>query len=501
MPPDLPLPESPASPVTPSDLVHDSTPLVRHPAFDVPKRTAPAPPPVPAETPSGELEVVTPTTVTKSRPEPSAEEDAKRRDFEARVAAATAALNRTPSAAQPRLERKNTKKGAAMVISSPTLVSSSTKLSGTALVTPPGISPTTKALERASGSSSKMSMRWRKLGFKKQSVSGTAALASPPPTADRLEDAIALKQTPPVPSGSTVSPNLNAFRFPTNQGSLPSRIRDAVAPRNLHTPSSSSDSAVAKFVEAGRAVGLSDDELNEMLIAKGMVPRQSEAPVASNPVNGNVAPPTKSPVAAQDSRLKSPVPAPSPVIADKPSKNLFRALSRSKKAKPAAEIPPLLSEPLPTRAQIVRRTLLVPTEAAGPESTVMNGPASPSSSRDQYGQRKNSIKRKPVNFTREDQALVSESPSSQSRKPSAASSSKTENAGLGFLNPQSALEPPGSIKSDSASLRPSSTDGSLYDLYGDESQDAVQELLSSPRKGQAQSGSEIRRSAQAVEIT
>jgi hypothetical protein len=309
-----------------------------------------------------------------------------------------------------------------------------------------------------------------------------------------------LKQTPPVPSGSTVSPNLNAFRFPTNQGSLPSRTRDAIAPRNLHTPSSSSDSAVAKFVEAGRAVGLSDDELNEMLIAKGMVPRRPEGPAAGNPANGDLAP-TKSPVAAQDTRLKSPVAAPSPLISDKPSKNLFRALSRSKKAKPAAETPPLLSEPLPTRAQIVRRTLLVPTEAAGPESTVMNGPASPSSSRDQYGQRKNSIKRKPVNFTREDQALVSESPSSQSRKPSAASSSKTENAGLGFLNPQSALETPGSIKSDSASLRPSSTDGSLYDLYGDESQDAVQELLSSPRKGHAQSGSEIRRSAQAVEIT
>jgi hypothetical protein len=94
-----------------------------------------------------------------------------------------------------------------MVISSPTLVSSSAKIGGTPLT--PSDSPidvgVAKALEKASGSGSKMSMRWRKLGFKRgPSMSNSPDIYTPPtsstPQPSRLEEPIALKaSSPPLP--------------------------------------------------------------------------------------------------------------------------------------------------------------------------------------------------------------------------------------------------------------------------------------------------------------
>jgi hypothetical protein len=107
-----------------------------------------------------------------------------RRDFEARIAAATAALNRTPTTSGSKLERKPTKKGV-FSISSPKLVSSSSNVPTNPLSPPeaPIDASTKKALEKTSGSG-KGSGRWRKLGFRSRpSVSGqnTPETATPTP--------------------------------------------------------------------------------------------------------------------------------------------------------------------------------------------------------------------------------------------------------------------------------------------------------------------------------
>ena len=107
------------------------------------------------------------------------------RDFEERIAKATAMLQRTPSV-KP-LSRKGTKRGQTpKVISSPQLVSSTAQIPTTPL-SPPGtasrsqqeIDPTiARALEKASGT--KMSARIKRLaGFKKTPVLESTTLASP----------------------------------------------------------------------------------------------------------------------------------------------------------------------------------------------------------------------------------------------------------------------------------------------------------------------------------
>lgn len=566
-----PLQQPPNRKVSPGDR---AAPIV------APRRSAPLPPPepstsVPLETPVDEI-VTTPSTSILSR-KPSrrvAPEDDPdvRRDFEARIAAATAALNRTPSVTAS-LSRKNTKRGA-IKISSPTLVSSSAKLGGNTPVTPsespidPGVA---KALEKASGSGSKMSMRWRKLGFKRgPSISNNPEIYSPPPSAmsaaqaSRLEEPISLPglNSPPEPPKSaplilpsankgkqdnTGSPDLNAFRFPHQEhgptavgrsqstraepsggirqvmGKIrrgrsdetvpeepPVSLVPATSVRNLHSPTSSSDSAIAKFVEAGRAVGLNDEQLHEMLVAKGMV-KQPQGDHAAPPL-AHVPPPVKpsqpsKPPVAQVTR------APSIEKKSTGAKGIFRSLSR-KKSRPSlpdsAEKPgaPASADPVP-RNTIVRRTLVMPSDL--PHAGYLNPLDSPSSSqgRPSPNQRKLSIKRKPLNLTREDHALVHGSPPAHQRKVSIATTSsavsdRAGNAGLGFLHPgsnpgrsNSSITP---SEGETASMTRSSTGGSLYDLYGD---DGNQETLMSPTATGTSPGiasTPAKRLTQAIEI-
>jgi len=473
--------------------------------------------------------VVSPTTgASRAKPHRVAPEDDPnvRRDFEARIAAATAALNRTPSVSAS-LQRKNTKRTGLFKISSPTLVSSSATIGGTPLT--PGDSPiesgVAKALEKASGSGSKMSMRWRKLGFKRgTSVSNTADIASLPASAQpmpvpRLEGPIALRDEPLPPKSvpavasqnTSKSPDLNAFRFPTSATLLPTsspveiaktasdRLGDntqnlsdepnsASLARVLHSPSSSGDTAVIKFIEAGRAVGLNDVQLNDMLIAKGMV---DQTHPHSSPSLASTAPPA---VATDISQQ--------PSTDKKTAKGLFRSLSR-KKSRPSGKAAES-TEPVP-RNIIVRRTILVPSEASPLASSgYINGQASPSSSLGAT-QRKLSVKRKPLNLTKEDHVLVQSSPTRRSRKESTATTSSglsadhprpEETVGLGFRYTEASLGPEQSSSSVNATDSVSES-GSLYDIYDDY---ANQEAGASPLVPQEEALLD-KRSTQAVEIT
>ena len=495
-----------------------------------------------------------------------AEDPDVRRDFEARIAAATAALNRTPSAG-PGSTRKNTKKGA-LVISSPTLVSTSATLKG-ASVTPPVNPDIAKALEKASGSGSKMSARWRKLGFRRgPSMSNTTEIQSPPITVQptQLADPISLQPHSPMPptpvsapidmapmttaAANAQSPDLDAFRFPkadhpvarsqsttanTSTGSRQPAIKQAAlrgddthtpsgpkaaatdttiavkAGPALHSPSSSTDSAVIKFIAAGRAVGLDDAQLNDMLIAKGMLNRSvssasSAVPPSTAPTGSAVQTPRQSPASTYMSRMSS-----TGASAEKKSggaKSLFRSLSRKKSKSGVSEDPaptPTREPPVP-RSEIVRRTILLPHEVSLAPPLDQTSPAA-SPGKASPGQRKLSIKRKPIQLSQEDHALVHRSPRSDTRKTSVASvqsvtSASAQTPAVGADRVQSNVPQTGASVggvSDRDSMTRSSTGGSFYDLYGGDEE--VSETLTSPvgeEGGLIKAGE---RSTQAVEIT
>jgi hypothetical protein len=599
--------------------------------------TLPEPPLTSTQTPSAEGHdemIYTPQSEGLSR-KPSNIREGKvalendpevRRDFEARIAAATAALNKTPGSGA-KLDRKPTKKGQ-MVISSPKLVSSSSNVSGTPLSPPDASldSSTKKALEKTSGSTRKMSGRWRKLGFRRgPSLSSQTAeptlpptppsaksvptppLGATPKTEKKLEEAINL------PKGSSISPDLENFKFPpignrqqprnpalrdrpisppmpyqptmqqvaeripsasasqfspSRQDSLstdtkPGDTASVPAPQmsnGNHSHSSSSESAVAKFIESGRALGLNPEQLDHMLVANGMLDRsattassrsyQSTAPTSDSLQHSGhsrtgsqsqpqiLAQPTSAPPQIQTVHQQ----APAPRNEDKPKGGIFRSLSKSVKRSKAddkaqAQSSATASKETPeARNVVVRRTLLVPHPppnlanlASGPQTPTMNKTRpsldSPDSSRGFPG-RKQSIKRKPLNLTREDVELVSNSPPPSHRRnfsTGTVHSNRSQDGaieplpakkGLGFLHPLAHNNR--SVSGGSASMlkmhespgarstgskRRSSTGGSLYDLYGDDSV-GQEEMLRPERavRGDEASGTSAASSSQAVEI-
>jgi hypothetical protein len=370
-----------------------------------------------------------------------------------------------------------------------------------------------------SGSAGKMSQRWKKLGFRKgPSISGISGDTSPLPTAQpsTLDSAISLRDEPP-------KQNLDAFRFPQTSASLETPLealptppgtanpttglrqmmdklrrgngederaglhRSPSAPKPSahsrqasrplfemrepekqlpvakHSPSSSDDSAVAKFIAAGRAVGLNTDQLNEMLSANGMLERSGTASSMSHST-------TPTSTSMNHSLPVSPNLARMPSV-DKGPKGLFRSLSKRKKSQPTI---PTESEP---RNVVVRRTLLMADPTGLPATPVLN--RSPNANGGSPGllprgsaPRKQSIKRKPVNLTREDRELVQNSPPAHQRSFSEGSvsirssgSGPGEAGGLGFLHPGMVPGNPNQSRQSSVSAQ---SEGSLYELYGEQ---------------------------------
>lgn len=597
------------------------------------------------------------------------------RDFEARIAAATAALQRQPSVSGPaaKLERKGTKRSA-MKISSPTLVSSSSSISGAILSpahpdsAPAGTSQLPPSSFKSAKAGHKMSMKWKN-AFKRgpsissgdkekdkdkdsnksisnpaifspplanqagasRSVSGaSAATAATTNTASsQLSHSSPAATSVPAlaPSsassgtGATQQPSLGDFRFPpsgngngnappapapedvsarshrlpsgnsvgsmrsvlsrmkrgksdeavlaaergvspasastsTDHRPAPHAIASAPAVQQLrqaeggttasHRSTPSDDSAVAKFIAAGRALGLNDEQMNDMLAAKGMLNRSGSArsngsaaltggstasQVSRSPVTpatGIVSSPlvqTREQEQRQEAegldQLAAPVIYNAP-IADKDDTTrrqplggkssepdiistkkeglagLVRALSKKRAPKPS-------DAERDERQRVVRRTILMPENLShtarfsmreardsfaspqrSPRSQVSfsggsglvhpDSPSAPSFQRN----RQNSIRRKPIALTAEEEQMMSEhgSPVAPGRSLSVTSDLKERtdtNPGLGFLSPGLANErrPSAASGASGASgqsgLSAASGRESVYDMYGNDS--------------------------------
>ncbi|WVQ70794.1 hypothetical protein IAR50_000316 [Cryptococcus sp. DSM 104548] len=545
------------------------------------------PPPVPASITSsprppslesGDAQVPSPVAPDTTKDDMETE---KEKDFRTRIAAATASMNRNTPEQGGSIGRKNTKRGLGMVISGPKLLSSTAKVPLVPLSPDnphaKAIDPAmVKSLEKTSGSGSKMSQRWRKLMRKGPSITSSEVFKqthqeSPTPNSAPIQT---LRSPPsptlspsPVPAGliqrsnsqaagrvleapivlkddnvppPSAPPNLNMFRFPPDKvvtvddKAKPSADKSqnnqmptppSTAPPTAHG-SQASDSTVAKFLEAGRQLGLSEEQLNEMLIQKGMVSRSSVVSKQSGQSQPIVTP--VSPTVPHQS-----FPA-EPVIAKEKKSGLFRSLSKK-----ARELPNRVRTPEPRRETgtptpqaepardrtILRRTMIMPDGLVIVPSTPQKGgdnlPGSPNSSSlgRMPSQRQPSIRRKPINLSKEDRKLVSHSPPAShpnvddvsSMETPTKTDGKTEGQGLGFLNPGSALNrdslklksnASGSLsgRSMSGMSQRSSTGGSLIDMYGDEG--AAQEVLQeSPHKASLEAPTVAEQGpAQAVEI-
>lgn len=304
-----------------------------------------------------------------------------RRDFEARIAAATATLHRTPTGSK--LERRGTKKGA-LQISSPRLLSSTNTVPSTPL-SPDQIDPAAaRESEKPGGSARKMSSRWKNLSFKKR-PSRTEGPSSSSPANSNLDAPIVLDDS---------------------SHKAPSR-----SPALIPSPSSGVDTALDVVV----------------------IPASRGGVAAST---GQETPSS---------------------LATSRGKGLFRSLSRKQSQKAKSE---------KTRNEIVRRTLLMPELPITPEprqSEVLA--ASPTPSPLGPGRRKQSIKRKPLNLTSEDEKLVSGR--SQGDRDSTRMH-KGEASQTGFGYPEAPRPENLVLSDDRSSGRRSSFGGSLYDMYSDE---------------------------------
>ena len=505
------------------------SPLILGPVMDrvaIPKRAAP-PPPEPDSQPmaknpsttsrSEESEVVftpaTPGLTRKVSRRVAPENDPEiRRDFEARIAAATAALNRTPSNPSGSFSGKFSRTKAAVNISSPRLMSSSSNVPTTPLSTPE--MDVAKALDKASGSSGKMSLRWKKLK-KGLSFSGDGTPQSLQDGAPILEEPIALhKREVQTKPATLTSPDINSFKFPNTAASDQTRYRarpalplpDPPASAPLASKTITADSPPDKFVKAGRAAGLDDDQLEEMIRVNGL--GRSNSASAGPSLQRVLSKPESKVEPVKGSMSKA--------------KGLLRSLSKNRKVEPLStdvdavddSITPTASTsartfPIDSR-QVVRRTLLIPTEGHNGINNVQDSPGQGSTG-SPSAQRKASVRRKPLNLSQEDQQLVSETPSPHSRKFSMNSSHKSEpddtpepaeNAGLGFLQPPSGMLRSTSQgtaltgASDVPSDRASSGGASFYDYYGE-----GEETLVSPNGPTTARPGLSRSSTQAVEIT
>jgi hypothetical protein len=313
-----------------------------------------------------------------------------------------------------------------------------------------------------------------------------------------------------------------------------------------HKSTPSDDSAVAKFIAAGRALGLNDEQMNEMLAAKGMLNRSGSlrsngsaaltagstashvSPSPATPGTGIVVSPIKqSQENQQEGKLDE---LASAVIYDAPASANLAPSSRKrdetmdvKDATPATKkeglaglvralskkrAPKASDSDLEERQRVVRRTILMPESLShpsrfsmreardsfaspqrSPRSQVSFGggsglvhPDSPSAPSFQRN-RQNSIRRKPIALTAEEEQMLSEhgSPIAPDRRVSI-TESRTEgqanaNAALGFLTPGSATERrPSGASGNSVQSAPGGASGpeSMYDMYSQDTTNGQQ---------------------------
>ncbi|KAL1412494.1 hypothetical protein Q8F55_000239 [Vanrija albida] len=528
---------------TPSPL-DPKFPTEHVPASELPKGPPPPRPQHPAEAP---VLPVTPTTPDAVATKADEEEDA-RHDVEMRIKQANAELFRAPSriAHKRSLSKKK--------ISTPTLVSTSHN-QPTTPITPAKTEDKERHLGRKMSMRWKKLVHKKSSISGADSIqTAPPVVATPPSNHKKTKSPDIHPTTPPSPKAAKqpkppvppmpksppepVKPNptprsdINSFKFPysgpangvngthppktngrADMGAQPPwgaqskaqspplksslKVTNNDAPRGAHTPTAS-DSSVAesihKFMEAGRAVGLDDDRLNDVLVQNSILDRTATS--NSSRSYQSTAPTTTT--FSESSR--------SPVSPTVPT-NAFSEWAPSKKGQHKAKAPSrddLHAVPeviVQEEPGVLRRTLVVPSDSdrtPEPQATPnanhqalppspqdanysLKGPSSPGQSTGSFSSvgRQNSIRRKPVQRSGvEERELVNRSPVSSldTRDRKVSSFSVTDSEVSEVLAPPSRQwngipDSPrrqffGGGDSARASLDSSRGGGSIYDYYG-----------------------------------
>jgi hypothetical protein len=386
-----------------------------------------------------------------------------KRDIEKRIANATSDLFRAPSRTA---HKRSLSKTARKQISSPTLLSYSANVPTVPIAT------LDDSAHKRNGSGDKpkhkLSLRWKRKG--KKSAEGTppppsslpgkfatpstaqASAANTPASAS--SNAKSVNSPTPAPRKKSDA-DLNGFRFPNTPSSTsvnrdaskettrappapsqapmhtPTRSLPTVAQvvelsKKTHRPTGSEDSvAVAKFFESGRAVGLSEAQLQDMLQQNATLNRSGTT--TSSRSHGSTAPtsarshgqspqPSSPPAGTvhlgNGVKLQPPASLarmPTPVVEQADAASIHSVRASSDIAAPAPE---------PAQPVVVRHTVIMPEEMDRPQTPQQQGFLQPQGQKSPT--RSNSIRRKPVQMTDEDRDLLSRSPKS-SYAPSASS--------------------------------------------------------------------------------
>lgn len=511
-----------------------------------------------------------------------------KRDIEKRIADATSSLFRAPSRTA---HKRSLSKSAKKQISSPTLLTYSANVPTVPITVDDGSHKRNKSTEK--GPTHKLSLRWKRKGKKSQDEpslppSSLPAAFATPSTAQTSANTTPASQTSMTKSVNSPTPaprkksdaDLNGFRFPnasstgvngTGTGTI-SRPRGGsgasvvntnplspqllpaqptphqpAAPRapttvahvmelskKTHRPTGSEDSvAIAKFYESGRAVGLSESQLHDMLQKNATLNRSgtttsTRSRGSTAPTSHGQSPQPPSPTVAvmhlgNGVKLQPPASLariPTPVVEQNDASSVMseRASSDIAEIATTSPEPPAVKEPTVVHHTIVMADMPLPPQGMGrsatppAQSSTLLQPERP----DKSPKRSNSIRRKPVQITDEDRELITRSPmSGVSSIPAvnanyeashnttsnsnydashAASSSNYDAASLSnyaassnyapshtrnpsnysntsetwALPPRQFLDGAYEGKPDSASsIRNSSTQGSIYDYYGE----------------------------------
>ncbi|BEI87500.1 uncharacterized protein CcaverHIS019_0102180 [Cutaneotrichosporon cavernicola] len=443
------LPGMPPQPVDPSELPYGPPPPRPAHSSDVVARTQNSTPSLPSS------QNQSPTTADHARGESKGrmwldDDPEAKRDIEKRIANATSDLFRASSG---RAHKRSLSKSARKQISSPTLLTYS------ANVPTVPIANIEDSPHQRTGSTDKpkrkLSLRWKRKG--KKSAEGTppppsslpGKFATPsttqPSTANTPASATSITKSvaSPTPAPRKKSEtDLNDFRFPNTPSStnLQKEVNDAPRPVAAQTPaqtqarslpsvaqvvelakkthklSGSEDSvALARFFESGRAVGLSEAQLQDMLRQNTTLNRSGTN--TSSRSHGSTAP-TSARSHGQSPQPGSPLPGtmhlgngvklqppaslarmPTPVVEKSDAGSIHSERASSDIAD---------TEPVPV---IVRHTVVMVEDMdlrtqTPPQSGFLQTESQKSPTRS------NSIRRKPVPITADDRDLLSLSPKS-----------------------------------------------------------------------------------------
>lgn len=552
------LPGLPPQPVDPSELPQGPPPpRPQHPSEVTGQRSqAPTPPPPSSQTASP---TKTGHGRADSKPRVWLDDDPDaKRDIEKRIATATSNLFRAPS--RNAHKRSLSKSARKQISSPTLVSYSATVPTVPIANLEDSTHKRNKSGEEKKGPTHKLSLRWKRKGKKStegtppppsalpaafatpttqpsststpaSTTSNTKSVTSPTPAPRKTSDAAEKEREKEreKEKEKEKGADLNGFRFPNSSttsvpagtrsrgpsasgqnplssqasspvqatSGLPTVAQVVELSKKTHRPTGSEDSvAIARFYEAGRAVGLSEGQLHDMLQQNATLNRSgtttsTRSHGSTAPTSHGQSPPPTSPtggVVHLGNGVKLQPPAalariPTPVVEQHDASSIHSvSASNDVAASPEPE------EPVVVHHTIVMADALPPhmRPSTPPRQPGLMMPERP----DKSPKRSNSIRRKPVQITETDRELINRSPlsaasnypaSQASPRPTSQAISHHRNLSeLSATSEQWALPPrqfadgahegmPNSAGSQySMGLRNSSTQGSIYDYYGGE---------------------------------